>query len=210
MVEQKSVGIIANPMSGRDIRRLVAHASVFPNIEKANMIERILAALGAVGIPDVLMSTDLGGISAAVLRGLTRRPRNAPAWPGVEFLSDTKPTDSAEDSVNAARAMSAAGVSVVICLGGDGTARAVASGLGDTPMLALSTGTNNAFPVLREATVAGACGGTARCRCCSRIRLRAPGQATRGRRGCCPRTCFGRCRSHPSAARRLARDLEDR
>jgi predicted polyphosphate/ATP-dependent NAD kinase len=43
----------------------------------------------------------------------------------------------------------------VVLLGGDGTMRAAVPGLGDTPMLALSTGTNNAFPVMIEATVAG-------------------------------------------------------
>ena len=43
----------------------------------------------------------------------------------------------------------------VVLLGGDGTMRAAAPGLGDTPMLALSTGTNNAFPIMIEATVAG-------------------------------------------------------
>ncbi len=40
-------------------------------------------------------------------------------------------------------------------LGGDGTMRAAVPGLGRTPMLALSTGTNNAFPIMLEATVAG-------------------------------------------------------
>jgi predicted polyphosphate/ATP-dependent NAD kinase len=34
--------------------------------------------------------------------------------------------------------------SAVVLLGGDGTMRAAVGGLGDTPMLALSTGTNNA------------------------------------------------------------------
>lgn len=37
LVADVTVGVIANPMSGRDIRRLVASASVFPNAEKANM-----------------------------------------------------------------------------------------------------------------------------------------------------------------------------
>ena len=63
-----TLGIVANPMSGRDIRRLVAKASVFPTAEKANMIQRILTAAAVVGLPKVLMSTDVGGISAAVLR----------------------------------------------------------------------------------------------------------------------------------------------
>ena len=30
----RPVGIIANPASGKDIRRLVAHGSVFSNLEK--------------------------------------------------------------------------------------------------------------------------------------------------------------------------------
>ncbi len=44
---------------------------------------------------------------------------------------------------------------MIVCLGGDGTARVVAAACGDVPVLPLSTGTNNAFPQLREATVAG-------------------------------------------------------
>ena len=35
LVADATVGVIANPMPGRDIRRLVASASVFPNAEKA-------------------------------------------------------------------------------------------------------------------------------------------------------------------------------
>src|SRR5579863_5792292 len=80
------VGVVANPLSGRDIRRLVTQASVFPTAEKANMIQRMLTAFGAVGVHRVLLSTDLGGISAAVYRAL-RRHRDADArWPEVEFL----------------------------------------------------------------------------------------------------------------------------
>jgi predicted polyphosphate/ATP-dependent NAD kinase len=48
---------------------------------------------------------------------------------------------------------------VVVCLGGDGTARVAATAVGDTPMLPLSTGTNNVFPVVREATIAGLAAG---------------------------------------------------
>ena len=66
------VGVVANPLSGRDIRRLVTQASVFPTAEKANMIQRMLTAFGAVGVHRVLLSTDLGGISAAVYRALSR------------------------------------------------------------------------------------------------------------------------------------------
>jgi predicted polyphosphate/ATP-dependent NAD kinase len=67
------VAVVANPLSGRDIRRLVTQALVFPTAEKANMIQRMLTAFGAVGVHRVLLSTDLGGISAAVFRAIGRR-----------------------------------------------------------------------------------------------------------------------------------------
>jgi predicted polyphosphate/ATP-dependent NAD kinase len=51
--------------------------------------------------------------------------------------------------------MRAAGAAVIVVLGGDGTARAAAADSGDVALLPLSTGTNNAFPEMWEATVAG-------------------------------------------------------
>ena len=68
LVADVTVGVIANPMSGRDIRRLVASASVFPNAEKTSMVVRLTAAAGALGVGRVLVSTDTFGVSAAVLR----------------------------------------------------------------------------------------------------------------------------------------------
>lgn len=150
------MGIVANPASGRDIRRLVAKASVFPTAEKANMVQRMLTALHSVGVTRVLLSTDLGGISAAVLRALSTR---RDPWPAVEFCDQDPLTESAQDTTNAVRRMIADGARVIICLGGDGTARVAAAACGDVPLLPLSTGTNNAFPQLREATVAGLAAG---------------------------------------------------
>ena len=85
------VGVVANPLSGRDIRRLVTQASVFPTAEKANMIQRMLTAFGAVGVQRVLLSTDLGGISAAVYRAIQRRrPRATTPMPaGRRWTSST-------------------------------------------------------------------------------------------------------------------------
>src|ERR1700747_1915089 len=80
------VGVVANPLSGRDIRRLTTRASVFPTAEKANMIQRMLTAFDAVGVQRVLLGTDLGGISAAVFRAIQRRRHTDPRWPEVEFL----------------------------------------------------------------------------------------------------------------------------
>ena len=156
------VGVVANPLSGRDIRRLVTQASVFPTAEKANMVQRMLAAFGAVGVHRVLLSTDLGGISASVFRAIGRRAAhggNGPEWPEVEFLDGQPIRQTAQDTMDAVRRMVTGGARVIVCLGGDGTARAAASAAGDVPMLALSTGTNNVFPAVREATVAGLAAG---------------------------------------------------
>ena len=42
------VGIVANPASGKDIRRLVARASVFDNQEKQAIVQRALAGMAGV------------------------------------------------------------------------------------------------------------------------------------------------------------------
>ena len=63
------------------------------------------------------------------------------------------------DTVRAAAAMAAEGVNCVITLGGDGTNRAVAKGSRDMAMVAISTGTNNVFPVMVEGTTAGMAAG---------------------------------------------------
>jgi predicted polyphosphate/ATP-dependent NAD kinase len=146
-------------MSGRDIRRLVAQASVFPTAEKASMIQRMLTAFGAVGVHRVLLSTDVGGISASVFRAIGRRRGQDARWPEVEFLDGQPIRQTAQDTVDAVRRMVIAGARVIVCLGGDGTARVTASAAGDVPMLALSTGTNNTFPAVREATIAGLAAG---------------------------------------------------
>jgi predicted polyphosphate/ATP-dependent NAD kinase len=153
------VGVVANPLSGRDIRRLVTQASVFPTAEKANMILRMLTAFGAVGVHRVLLNTDLGGISASVFRAIERHGGQDSRWPEVEFLDGQPIQQTAHDTVNAVKRMVTAGARAIVCLGGDGTARVTAAAVGDVPMLALSTGTNNTFPAVREATIAGLAAG---------------------------------------------------
>lgn len=39
-----SIGIIANPASGKDIRRLVSYATTIDNQEKVNIVKRIVLA----------------------------------------------------------------------------------------------------------------------------------------------------------------------
>lgn len=155
VVPGSTVGIVANPMSGRDIRRLVAQASVFPNAEKTNMVLRLLAAAGAGGVERALVSTDGMGVAGGVARGLAKRRASAGRLPALEFVELDVLTGTADDTRALVRAMCARGAGVVVVLGGDGTVRAAATESADIPLLPLSTGTNNAFPEVWEATVAG-------------------------------------------------------
>lgn len=146
-----TVGIIANPASGKDIRRLVAHASVFDNNEKINIVRRVLLGLDAVGVERVWFMPDYYGIGRRSLHGLAL---------GLDAQTLDIPTDwTQEDSTRAAARMREMGVDVILTLGGDGTNRAVAKACGDVPLVALSTGTNNVFPTLMEGTVAGLAAG---------------------------------------------------
>jgi predicted polyphosphate/ATP-dependent NAD kinase len=150
------VGIVANPASGRDIRRLVAGASVFGNSEKAGMVFRVLTGLAAAGVDSALMMPAADGLGWTLERLMKAHGQPLP----LELL-DFPLTGTAQDTTIAVTAMIEANVTAIVVLGGDGTHRVVAKACGDTPIVALSTGTNNAFPEMREATIAGLAAGLA-------------------------------------------------
>lgn len=152
-VSDACVGIIANPISARDIRRIIANASNLQIAERVNIVMRLLTTLHALGVGRVLMMPDKAGIRAMLTRNLARDRRLQHGFPELEFL-DMDPTSSVEDTFRAARMMRAAGVRALIVLGGDGTHRAVVRECADIPIAGLSTGTNNAFPEMREPTIA--------------------------------------------------------
>jgi predicted polyphosphate/ATP-dependent NAD kinase len=147
-----AVGIIANPASGKDIRRLVAHGSVFDNEEKANIVRRVLLGLDAMSIDQAWIMPDSFGIGARALDVL--RLSNV----RVSML-DMPATYTSADTVHAARLMASAGVGCLITLGGDGTNRLVARAGTDIPLMPISTGTNNVFPVMVEGTLGGLAAG---------------------------------------------------
>src|SRR5438874_10180329 len=64
-------------------------------------------------------------------------------------------TTTVRDTYDAAAAMAAEGVAAIVVLGGDGTHRAVVRSCGRVPVAGLSTGTNNAYPEMREPTITG-------------------------------------------------------
>ena len=45
-----TVGVIANPAAGKDIRRLVAAGRVVSNQEKSNTLQRVFAGLASTGV----------------------------------------------------------------------------------------------------------------------------------------------------------------
>ncbi len=150
-MDSAMVGIIANPASGKDIRRLVAHGSVFDNIEKVNIVRRVLLGLEAVGVERVLFMPDYFGIVPRALESIHTRIDVQPLPMRIRGNQD--------DSTRAATLMAEAGVACIITLGGDGTNRVVAKGTVDIPIMPISTGTNNVFPFMVEGTIAGMAAG---------------------------------------------------
>jgi len=148
------IGIIANPVSARDIRRIVANAGNLQITDRVSMLLRLLSAAGSVGVKRALMMPDKGGVSAMLIQSLQRESQLHHAFPEIEFL-DMAPTTTVNDTYTAARMMQAADVAVIVVLGGDGTHRAVVRECRSVPLAGMSTGTNNAFPELREPTITG-------------------------------------------------------
>jgi len=145
------VGIIANPASGTDIRRLVAYGSVFSNQEKVRILRRILIGLEATGVQQISYMLDYYGIVDRALDGLKTDVDISP----LSF--DTKADQ--RDSTRAAEILAENGADCIITIGGDGTNRVVAKGAGQIPILPVSTGTNNVFPYMIEGTIAGLAAG---------------------------------------------------
>ncbi len=145
------VGIIANPASGTDIRRLVAYGSVFNNQEKVRMVRRILLGLEAAGVKQVSYMPDFYGIVDRAVHGINSSME-------LSTLSFEAKADQ-RDSTRAAQILEENGAACVITLGGDGTNRVVAKGARRVPILPVSTGTNNVFPYMIEGTIAGLAAG---------------------------------------------------
>ncbi len=116
------------------------------------MVYRLMVGLAAAGVETVVMMPAGSGLTESLLRTLRSHPELD--RPRLELL-ELRLQGTAADTEAAVAAMRDAGVSALAVLGGDGTIRVVAHGCGDIPVCALSTGTNNAFPAIREATVAG-------------------------------------------------------
>ncbi|MEM9407588.1 MAG: NAD(+)/NADH kinase [Acidobacteriota bacterium] len=146
-----TVGILANPLSGRDVRRLAARASTTTLEHKRDQVARIAVGAVAAGAEKLLLLDEPFRVSSEAVRSL-----------GLDAeidLLDVGASLTAADTVRATEAMRDAGCAALVVLGGDGTSRIVSTVWRDAPLLPLSTGTNNVFPLALEATAAGAAAG---------------------------------------------------
>ena len=150
-----SVGLVANPVSARDIRRVIANATSLQVSDRANIVMRVLAAMRACGVQRVLMMPENGGICSLLKRGLQREQRlGENRFPELE-MTNTQISGTVADTFAATKAMLDSGVKAIVVLGGDGTHRAVVKICEQVPIAGISTGTNNAFPEHREPTITG-------------------------------------------------------
>jgi predicted polyphosphate/ATP-dependent NAD kinase len=147
-----TVGIIASPSAGKDVRRLVGHAGSTGDVDKIAVIRR--AALGVIesGVDRLLYLDDTRHLIQRALEGIPHG--NVQVEPINQAVMGT-----GRDSEKAAKALKSEEAGAVIVFGGDGTNRDVAKGWQDVPLLPLSVGTNNVFPFHIEATVGGMAAG---------------------------------------------------
>lgn len=146
-----TVGIIANPASGRDIRRLIASGMTVSSQEKRNIIIRMLKAMDALGVERVEIMPDTTHMGQRVINEL----QHELATLEVALLDMPYIIGTQQDSLRAAQQMADQGFAAIIVMGGDGTSRIVSKGCGDVPLIPVSTGTNNVFPRMVEGTLVG-------------------------------------------------------
>jgi predicted polyphosphate/ATP-dependent NAD kinase len=147
----KKIGIIANPNSGKDIRRLFSYAITIGNNEKANMVERMILGAQDLGVEKIYIMPDPYNIGSTIRNTLEL---NEELKAEVEVL-DIFLKNNWEDTVRAAEKMESLKVDCIIVLGGDGTSRLLGKTHTQVPIISVSTGTNNVYPEFLEGTVAG-------------------------------------------------------
>jgi len=146
------VGIIANPASGKDIRRLVTYAVTVANPTKVRMLRCLLNGLAVTGPCRVWIMPDVYRLGEQALDG---------GYPeGIQAQMIPMPVQgTSADSQHAAEILCRSEACCIVVLGGDGTVRVVSKGAGEVPLLPLSTGTNNVLPTFIDGTVAGIAAG---------------------------------------------------
>jgi predicted polyphosphate/ATP-dependent NAD kinase len=147
-----TVGVIVNPLAGKDIRRLVTNASPVSDASKIAMVRRAVVGAFEGGATTVLLSDDHHRLGRRAVADLDRGGR-------VVEHDEVGIAGDRTDTVASAMAMRDAGAGALVVFGGDGTHRDVVSGWRDAALVPVSTGTNNVFPIAWDATSAGTAAG---------------------------------------------------
>ena len=142
--QSRPVGFVVNPMSGRDVRRMAARASRVTPESKRDRIARAVVGAVASGAERVIVVRDPSRIATGAVENLRLDAE-------IEVL-DLNARMEPADTRRAVEAMRKADCGALVVLGGDGTNRTVCQAWLDAPVVPLSTGTNNAFPLMVEAT----------------------------------------------------------
>jgi hypothetical protein len=145
------VGVVVNPVAGRDIRRVAARGGVSSSQDKRNRVARAVVGAVTAGARRVIVMDEPFRVGSGAVADLRLDAE-------IEVLDVGARLDPG-DTRRATEAMRSSGADVLIVVGGDGTNRTVAQQWPDATLVSLSTGTNNVFPSMAEATVAGAAAG---------------------------------------------------
>lgn len=140
-----TVGVVVNPLAGKDLRRLVSAATHTSDGVKIGIVRRVVAAAAETGADEILLARDRHRLAERAVEGLDAPVR----------LLDDELTNTRVDTAAAAERFRNEGVRAVVALGGDGTCRDIAIGWPDAPLIAISTGTNNVYPSAVDGTSAG-------------------------------------------------------
>lgn len=131
------VGIIVNPMAGRDIRRIVSEAEFKPLYLKINAAKRFIIGLDSIGVDEVLLMPEAHGISESIAEELEKKVSLKIKIINMNYKN------TVDDTIQAAHIMKNHGVALIAGFGGDGTLRAIFKGAGIIPIIGIPLGTNN-------------------------------------------------------------------
>ncbi|MDP6084532.1 MAG: NAD(+)/NADH kinase [Nitrospinota bacterium] len=149
----RRVGLIVNPQSGKDVRRIVGGGSTASYQDKVDLTRRVITGLVGADVEEVLLMPDPTDLASRTLGGLDSGRQ------GRCKILGSWADGSAEDTDRAVEAMQSAPCGCIITVGGDGTHRRVARLCGPTPLLPLPGGTNNVFCEPLDGLVAGLAAG---------------------------------------------------
>ena len=145
-------------MGGKDIRRMVSYAVCVDNTDKVRIVQQIILSACTMGIKRIYYMPEYYGIFVTAYQEIS--------FSQQDIIKDLEiiPTHHSiignqTDTIYATKVMRDEGVGCILTLGGDGTNRVVAKHCGDIPLIPISTGTNNVFPIDVQGTTAGAAAG---------------------------------------------------